>query len=147
MAIEDIQGLRVLLIDAPTAHGDGIGSALEDLQPFVRIERAGQASKTTERFTGSSYDAVIAHWDHPWGGAGLLSRMRAGTAFQNIATLAFSNNPDCPSLVAAFLDGQVDAYMVAPVRPGELFDKLMAAVMRRHTADASQATSKAMPRH
>ncbi len=147
MAVEDTQGLRVLLIDAPNAHGDGVGSILEGLHPFVRIERAGQASKTTDRFTGSSYDAVIADWDHPWCGAGLLSRMRTSETFQNIATLAFSNSRACPSLVAAFLAGRVDAYVLAPVKPGELFAKLMGAVARRHSAEALAVASKAMHLH
>lgn len=132
MAIDYTKKLRMLLVGDLAAHRATLASAILIINPFIRIDQAASLSEAIDKLSGNAHNAVIAEWRMATGGADeLASWMRARDDFREVAFITISEKNHREDIIQAFMQSTVDAYVVKPFKPIDLFEKVMTAIEQR----------------
>lgn len=132
MEIDYTQKLSVLLVDGVQAHRFLMGSGIKRMNPFSKIDQAASLDEAITKLSSNSYNAVISDWSMPsGGGAELIKWMRARAHFRRVPFIMISGKNDNKDIINAFMELQVDAYVVKPFAAGHLYEKMMTAIDKR----------------
>lgn len=132
MDIDYSKKLHILLVDDVQVHRFLMASGLNRINPFIKTDQASSVEQAIELLSTGEYDAVISDWNMPGdGGAELVKWMRARTHFRRVPFIMISGNNSNQDIIAAFMQLQVDAYVVKPFTPQDLYEKMTAALEKR----------------
>ena len=132
MDIDYTKNLRVLLVDDVQVHRFLMAGGLNRVNPFIKTDQASSMEQATELLSGNEYDAVISDWNMPGGGGPeLVKWMRSRVHFRRVPFIMISSNSGNEDIIDAFMQHQVDAYVVKPFQARDLYDKMIAAIEKR----------------
>lgn len=120
---------RVLVVDDVQVHRFLMASGLGRLNPCLRITEADSVDIAKEMLGNGSYDAVVSDWNMPGGGGSELVRwLRARPHFKRVPFVMISGNKEGEDIIRAFMELGVDAYVVKPFTPQDLYGKIKASI-------------------
>lgn len=132
MDIDYTKHLNVLLVDDVQVHRFLMASGLARINPFMKTDQASSLEQAIALLSANEYQAVISDWNMPGGGgAELVKWMRARTHFRRVPFIMISSNSGNEDIITAFMQLQVDAYVVKPFTPTDLYKKMTAAIEKR----------------
>lgn len=132
MEIDYNRKLSFLLVDDVQVHRFLMASGIERINPFIKLDQASGLNEAIDKLGTNNYNAVISDWNMPdGGGAELVRWMRARHHFQRVAFIMISSKNSSEDIIKAFMEHQVDAYVVKPFKAQNLLDKVMSAVDKR----------------
>lgn len=124
--------LSLLVVDDVPVHRYLMVSSLERLHPGIRIEQASSFDEACAKLTQGRIDIVVSDWNMPGGDGGeLVKWMRARVHFRRVPFVLISSNSDQEDIIQAFMELGVDAYVVKPFKPEDLYEKMLAALEKR----------------
>jgi CheY-like chemotaxis protein len=127
--------LCLLVVDDVQVHRFLMTSGLRRIHPFIKIDEATSLEEATRMLTTNQYHAVVSDWNMPGGGGAELIRwMRARPHFRRVPFVMISGNTASEDIIHAFMELQVDAYVVKPFTPQDLFLKIMSALEKKNAA-------------
>lgn len=132
MDIDYTKSLRVLLVDDVQVHRFLMAGGLGRINPFIKTDQASSLEQAIELLSGNEYQAVISDWNMPGGGGPeLVKWMRARLHFRRVPFIMISSNNDNEDIIGAFMQHQVDAYVVKPFKAQDLYEKMILAIEKR----------------
>ena len=132
MAIDYTKDLTILLVDDVQVHRFLMASGLNRINPFIKTDQASTLAQAIELLSTQEYHAVISDWNMPGGGgAELVKWMRGRPHFRRVPFIMISGNSGNEDIIKAFMELQVDAYVVKPFTPNDLYEKMTAAIDKR----------------
>lgn len=132
MEIDYSQKLNLLLVDDVQVHRFLMASGIERINPFVKMDQAASLEEAIAKLSNGNFNAVISDWSMPGGGGPeLVKWMRARDHFKRVAFIMISSHNKNEDIIEAFMQHQVDAYVVKPFKARNLFEKVMSAVEKR----------------
>jgi CheY-like chemotaxis protein len=132
MEIDYNRKLSFLLVDDVQVHRFLMASGIERLNPLIKLDQASSLDEAIVKLSGDTYNAVISDWSMPGGGGGELIRwMRARKHFLRVAFVMISGKNNSEDIIKAFMELEVDAYVVKPFKSHDLLDKVMNAIDKR----------------
>lgn len=132
MDIDYTKNLNVLLVDDVQVHRFLMASGLTRINPFMKTDQASSLEQAIALLSANEYQAVISDWNMPGGGgAELVKWMRARTHFRRVPFIMISSNSGNEDIITAFMQLQVDAYVVKPFTPTDLYKKMTTALEKR----------------
>lgn len=132
MDIDYTKNLNVLLVDDVQVHRFLMASGLARINPFMKTDQASSLEQAIALLSANEYQAVVSDWNMPGGGgAELVKWMRARTHFRHVPFVMISSNSGNEDIITAFMQLQVDAYVVKPFTPKDLYQKMTAAIEKR----------------
>lgn len=137
MGIDYDRKLTVLVVDDVQVHRFLMASGIERINPFIKIDQAASLDEAIAKLSSGAYSAVVSDWSMPGGGgAELVKWMRARPHFQLVPFIMISGKKGSEEIISAFMELQVDAYVVKPFAPSDLYDKMMSAIETRRKSKA-----------
>jgi CheY-like chemotaxis protein len=132
MEIDYTQKLSLLLVDDVAVHRFLMASGIEGINPFITIDQAASLDEAIAKLSTNSYSAVISDWSMPGGsGTDLVRWMRARPQYQCVPFIMVSGKEWDDGVASALREQQVDAYIVKPPAPRDLYEKMMNAMEKR----------------
>jgi DNA-binding response OmpR family regulator len=132
MDIDYTKDMNLLLVDDVQVHRFLMASGLNRINPFINTDQASTLEQAIDLLSNNDYQAVISDWNMPGGGgAELVKWMRARVHFRRVPFIMISSNSDNEDIINAFMQLQVDAYVVKPFTPKDLYEKMATAIDKR----------------
>lgn len=124
--------LRLLVVDDVAVHRMLLVSGLGRINPFVKVEEAGSGNDAMDKLSGEKrYDAVVCDWLMRDGsGEDLLHWMRARPHFRRVPFIMISGKSSAQEIIEAFTRLGVDGYIVKPIMPKDVYQKVVDAIDR-----------------
>ena len=137
MDIDYTKNLKILLVDDVQVHRFLMASGLNRINPFIKTDQASSLAQAIELLSDNDYHAVISDWNMPGGGGPeLVKWMRARVHYRRVPFIMISSNSGNEDIIDAFTQLQVDAYVVKPFTPKDLYEKMAAAIEKRQKPGA-----------
>jgi CheY-like chemotaxis protein len=128
MAVDYAKDLKILVVDDVQVHRYLMTSGIARLNPFVKIDEATSLDEAITKLSNSQYNVVISDWNMAGGGGDeLVKWMRSRANFRRVPFIMISGNTDNEDIIRAFMELGVDAYVVKPFTPQDLYQKMTAA--------------------
>ena len=121
----------ILVVDDVQVHRFQMASGLGRINPFLKITEATSIAEAVKKLEqpGARFDIVVSDWNMPGGGGDLLVKwMRVRHAYKKIPFLMISSNKENSDIIKAFMELGVDAYVVKPFTPQDLYVKIRQAI-------------------
>jgi len=132
MEIDYNRKLRLLLVDDVQVHRYLMATGIERINPFIKIDMAASLEEAIQQLSSNSYHAVISDWSMPGGGGGeLIKWMRSRTHCRHVPFIMVSSKDSSQDIIGAFMELDVDAYVVKPFKNQDLYDKMMSVIEKR----------------
>lgn len=123
---------KVLVVDDVQVHRFLMTSGLGRINPCLEISEAGSVTEAIAMLSGGPFDVVVSDWNMPGGGGGeLLKWMRARPHYRRVPFVMISGNAENDDIIKAFMELGVDAYVVKPFTPQDLYHKIKLAIEKR----------------
>jgi CheY-like chemotaxis protein len=134
MAVDYAKDLKILVVDDVQVHRYLMTSGIARLNPFVKIDEATSLDEAITKLSNSQYNVVISDWNMAGGGGDeLVKWMRSRANFRRVPFIMISGNTDNEDIIRAFMELGVDAYVVKPFTPQDLYQKMIAAFDKLNT--------------
>ena len=134
MDVDYSRPLNILIVDDVQVHRFLMASGLSRINPFIKAEEASSTTEAIEKLQTGSFNVVISDWNMPGGGGSqLVEWMRARPHFRRVPFVMISSNSDQEDIIEAFMKLGVDAYVVKPFTPTDLYQKMIAALDKRQS--------------
>jgi CheY-like chemotaxis protein len=128
MAVDYAKDLKILVVDDVQVHRYLMTSGIARLNPFVKIDEATSLDEAITKLSNGQYNVVISDWNMAGGGGDeLVKWMRSRANFRRVPFIMISGNTDNEDIIRAFMELGVDAYVVKPFTPQDLYQKMIAA--------------------
>jgi CheY-like chemotaxis protein len=128
MAVDYAKDLKILVVDDVQVHRYLMTSGIARLNPFVKIDEATSLDDAIAKLSNGKYNVVISDWNMAGGGGDeLVKWMRLRANFRRVPFIMISGNTDNEDIIRAFMELGVDAYVVKPFTPQDLYQKMIAA--------------------
>jgi CheY-like chemotaxis protein len=131
MAVDYAKDLKILVVDDVQVHRYLMTSGIARLNPFIKIDEATSLDEAISKLSNVSngqYNVVISDWNMIGGGGDeLVKWMRSRANFRRVPFIMISGNTDNEDIIRAFMELGVDAYVVKPFTPQDLYQKMIAA--------------------
>jgi CheY-like chemotaxis protein len=128
MAVDYAKDLKILVVDDVQVHRYLMISGIARLNPFVKIDEATSLDEAITKLSNGQYNVVISDWNMAGGGGDeLVKWMRSRANFRRVPFIMISGNTDNEDIIRAFMELGVDAYVVKPFTPQDLYQKMIAA--------------------
>ena len=129
MEVDYAKDIRILVVDDVQVHRYLMASGLERINPFIKTDEAASIAEAEEKLMAGQYNVVVCDWNMPGGDGGLLLKwMRARPHFRRVPFVMISANNTSEDIIKAFMELQVDAYVVKPFSPKDLYQKIISAL-------------------
>jgi CheY-like chemotaxis protein len=134
MAVDYAKDLKILVVDDVQVHRYLMISGIARLNPFVKIDEATSLDEAITKLSNGQYNVVISDWNMAGGGGDeLVKWMRSRANFRRVPFIMISGNTDNEDIIRAFMELGVDAYVVKPFTPHDLYQKMMTAFDKLNT--------------
>jgi CheY-like chemotaxis protein len=134
MAVDYAKDLKILVVDDVQVHRYLMTSGIARLNPFVKIDEATSLDEAITKLSNGQYNVVISDWNMAGGGGDeLVKWMRSRANFRRVPFIMISGNTDNEDIIRAFMELGVDAYVVKPFTPQDLYQKMIAAFDKLNT--------------
>jgi CheY-like chemotaxis protein len=134
MAVDYAKDLKILVVDDVQVHRYLMTSGIARLNPFVKIDEATSLDEAITKLSNGQYNVVISDWNMAGGGGDeLVKWMRSRANFRRVPFIMISGNTDNEDIIRAFMELGVDAYVVKPFTPHDLYQKMMTAFDKLNT--------------
>ena len=131
MEVDYDKELSVLLVDDVQVHIHLMESGLRRINPFIEIDHATSLHEAQAKLGTNRYNVVVSDWNMPGGGGDELVRwMRARIHFKRIPFVMISGNTDNKDIIHAFMELGVNAYVVKPFTPQDLYQKIITVLSK-----------------
>lgn len=131
--------LKILVVDDVEVHRYLMTSGIERINPFALVHQASSLEDAITKLSSGSYNVVVSDWNMAGGGGDrLVTWMRARVNFKRVPFVMISGNTEHESIISAFIELGVDAYVVKPFTPHDLYRKIMLALGKRLSRDESE---------
>jgi CheY-like chemotaxis protein len=125
------KNLSLLVVDDVQVHRYLMSSGLSRINPFIKVDEASSLEVAKEKLGTGTYNAVICDWNMPGGDGGeLVKWMRSRPHFKRVPFIMISGNSANEDIIKAFMELQVDAYVVKPFTPQDLYQKLTSVLQK-----------------
>lgn len=125
---------RILVVDDVQVHRFLMTSGLGRLNPCLSISEADSVDTAKDFLGKDKFDAVVSDWNMPNGGGGeLVKWIRARPHFKRTPFIMISGNKDGDDIIRAFMQLGVDAYVVKPFTPQDLYEKIKVSIEKLAT--------------
>ncbi len=132
MEIDFQKKLKILLVDDVQVHRYLMSSGIARINPFVQIDQATSLEEAITRLSNGTYNVVVSDWSMAGGGGDELVRwMRARANFRRVPFIMISSHAGHDAIIHAFMELDVDAYVVKPFTPQDLYKKIVFAFDKR----------------
>ena len=131
--------LKILVVDDVPVHRYLMTSGIERINPFALIHQATSLEDAITKLSSGTYNIVVSDWNMAGGGGDQLVKwMRVRANFRRVPFVMISSNTEHESIIYAFMELGVDAYVVKPFTPQDLYRKISLAFGKRISRDESE---------
>jgi CheY-like chemotaxis protein len=125
--------LNILLVDDVQVHRYLMSSGIARINPFVEIDQATSLEEAINKLSNGTYNVVVSDWSMAGGGGDeLVQWMRARANFRRVPFIMISSHTGHESIIHAFMELEVDGYVVKPFTPQDLYRKIVVAFDKRN---------------
>lgn len=129
MAVDFERKLNILVVDDVQVHRYLMVSGLARINPFIQVEEATSLDEAKEKLGAGSFNVVVSDWNMPGGGGNdLIKWMRTRPHYRRVPFVMISGNNHNEDIIRAFVELGVDAYVVKPFTPQDLYSKILASL-------------------
>lgn len=140
MDVDYAKELKVLVVDDVPVHRFLMHSGIERINPFIQIEQAISLADAMTKLGTGNFNVVVSDWNMAGGGGDVLVKwMRARPSFRRVPFVMISGNTDSEAIISAFMELDVDAYVIKPFTPKDLYRKIIAAFDKRNPCSTQKA--------
>lgn len=133
MDIDYSREMAILVVDDVQVHRFLMTSGIGRINPFAKVEEAANLEEAKAKLGGGKFHAVVCDWNMVGGGGNdLVKWMRMHACYKRVPFIMISSNTDNEDIIQAFMQFGVDAYVVKPFTPKDLYGKIVAALEKRN---------------
>jgi len=121
--------LKVLIVDDVDVHRFLLKNGLRKIHPAMTVDEAGSGAEAQSLLSSRRYDMVLCDWMMPdLSGDKLLGWMRETAGLRKLPFIMISGKKANQDILQAFMELNVDGYIIKPFTPRDVYEKMMAVL-------------------